>query len=919
MNLAHKFKPNCCLLRVLLVGLIYTQPCITSVQASSWGGFSYSLTAYDTIPKSKPATSTFQPSERSPVVKLDTIPGLGSDTARQITTDTFRFKKSRDTLDAPVKYQAADSAVVLVRQKKVILYGKTNTVYSGMTLMAPKVELDQQSQVVTAVRSLDSTGATLDAAVFKTGETEMTNDTILYNFRTQVGLTKKTYTKQGEMLVIGEQAKKVSPTTTFIKEARFTTCMLDEPHFAFVSGKMKMINQQLAVSGPAHPEFEGVPVPIYVPFGFYPLNQGRHSGLMRPNFMNDELRGLGLQGIGYYKVINDYWDAQLTADIFSYGEWATSARTSYRRRYRYNGGFGIDFRSSKQNFKGDPDFNKTGVFNVSWTHAVDGRARPGVTFSANVNAGSTKYNRSIPGNAVLPFQNMLGSSITFSKTWKNKPYNLSLSANHNQNNNIGLINISLPNGAFTLNNIYPFERKNAVGAARWYEKLAIGYNATFSNSFSFYDTLTYGRNGVKPFMQYLFDTAQWMANHSLPIVLALPPILGGRVIVSPGISYNQSWLQRVTRYRWNTNSKKVDTLTQKGLFIDQRASVSLGFNTALYGMYQFKRSRVMAIRHIMRPQLALSYTPDFNKNRILSTQVDTTGRVLFYNDMGGQFLYNTSSRRSGSIQFGLDNNLEMKYRSKKDTGKAAIKKVVLIDGFGFSATYDLLRDSMNLSREIPFYLRTTLFDKININASTSLNPYQTDKNGFEISRYAWQDGRFKLGRITSGNVAIGTNFQSKPKDPKKEELRKKQVEERLSDPLLQGDQQRLLDYMQQNPNEFVDFNIQWQLNLSYSLSFFSRLRPDFSGYDKEFQSGLNLAGSFNLTPKWKLSGSASVDMTRGDLQYLTMSINRDLHCWQLAINVIPVGFTRSFNFTISPKASLLQDLRINRTRFFSGF
>jgi hypothetical protein len=200
-----------------------------------------------------------------------------------------------------------------------------------------------------------------------------------------------------------------------------------------------------------------------------------------------------------------------------------------------------------------------------------------------------------------------------------------------------------------------------------------------------------------------------------------------------------------------------------------------------------------------------------------------------------------------------------------------------------------------------------------------LNPYQTDKNGFEINRYAWQGERFRLGRITSGNIAIGTNFQSKPKDAKKEETRKKQLEERLSDPLLQGDQQRLLEYMQQNPNEFVDFNIQWQLNFSYSLSFFSRLRPDFSGYDKEFQSGVNLAGSFNLTPKWKLSGSASIDMTRGDVQYLTMSINRDLHCWQLAINVIPVGFTRSFNFTISPKASLLQDLRINRTRFFSGF
>lgn len=890
----YKFKPKSCLLLLLTAVLIYTQGCITMLHATAPAFFYNSLTRHDTVP----------------VVR---------DSVVRLRTDTFTLKKSSDTLQAPVKYTAADSAVVFVASKKVVLYGKTSTAYTDMVLTAPRVELDQSTQIVTAVRSLDSTGATGESAVFKTGDTEMTNDTIRYNFRTQVGITRKTYTKQGEMLVIGEQTKKVNPSTTFVREARFTTCMLDEPHFAFVSGKMKIVNQQLAVSGPAHPEFEGVPVPVYLPFGFYPLSQGRHSGLLRPNFMTDELRGIGLQGIGYYKVINDYWDAQVTADVFSYGEWAMGTRATYRKRYRYNGGLSVDLRSSKQNFKGDPDFNRTRVFNVSWNHAVDSRARPGVSFAANVNAGSTKYNRSIPGNAILPFQNIMGSSITFSKTWKNKPYNLSLSATHSQNNNIGLINVSLPNGAFTVNNIYPFERRNGAGAARWYEKLAFGYNVNFSNTVSFYDTLSYGKNRVKPFFRYLLDTAQWMANHTIPVTLSLPPLLGGRIIVSPGINYSQTWLQRITRFNWNGVSKKVDTLTQKGLFIDQRASFSLGFNTALYGMYQFKRSRVIAIRHVMRPQIALSYTPDLNKNHIRRTQVDTTGRVLYYNDMGGQFLYNTSTRRSGAIQFGLDNNLEMKFRSRKDTGKAAIKKMMLIDGFGFSASYDLLRDSMNLSREIPLYIRTTLFEKININASASLNPYQTDSRGFEINRYAWQDGKFKLGRISTGSVAIGTNFQSKPKDPKKEELRKKQVQERLGDPLLASDQQRLLDYARQNPNEFVDFNIQWQLNLSYSLSFFSRLRPDFSGYDKEFSSGLNLAGSFNLTPKWKVSGSASVDMKMGDIQYLTMAINRDLHCWQLSINVIPVGFTRSFSFTVSPKSALLQDLKINRTRFFTGY
>lgn len=897
MNADYKFKPKCCLFTVFTVLLIYTQACITEAHASSYRFFRSSLTErQDTIP----------------------APSPGRDSLK-VTVDTFRLKRSTDTLEAPLKYEAADSAVILIKGKKVILHGKTRTTYTDILLTAPTLEVDQRTQVVTAVRSLDSAGTTKEPAFFKTGESEMTNDTIRYNFKTQVGLTKKTYTQQGEILVIGEEAKKVNANTTFIKKAQFTTCMLDEPHFAFVSGKMKVVTQKLAVSGPAHPEFEGVPVPIYLPFGFYPLSQGRHSGLLRPNFITDEVRGIGMQGIGYYKVINDYWDARVEGDLFSYGEWATSLRATYRKRYRYSGGFGFNYRSSKQNFKGDPDFTNNKVYSITWNHAVDSRARPGVTFSANVNAGSTKFNRSIPGNAFLPFQNIMTSGINFSKTWKNKPFNLSLSATHSQNNNLGLINISLPNGAFTVNTIYPFQRKNSTGAIKWYEKLGIGYNGTFSNTVNFYDTLTYGKNGVKPFFKYLLDTAQWAANHSIPITLSLPPILGGRIIVSPGISYGQTWLQRITTYNWNSNLNKVDTLTKKGLFIDQRTSFSLGFNTALYGMYQFKKSRVLAIRHVMRPQLSLSYSPDLNRNHIRSTQVDATGRVVYYNDMGGQVLFNTSTRTTGAISFGVDNNLEMKYRSKKDTGKAAIKKVMLIEGFGFNASYDLLRDSMRLSRDNLFYMRTTLFEKININASANLNPYQTNAQGMEIDKYAWQGGKFKLGRITSASVTIGTNFQSKPKDPKKEELRKKQMQDRLNDPMLQADQQRLLEYMQQNPNEFVDFNIQWQLSFSYSLYYSTRLRSDFSGYTKEINSGLTLNGSFNLTPKWKFTSNASVDVKSRKIQYMSMSINRDLHCWQLSINVIPVGFTRSFNFTISPKASLLQDLKINRTRFFSGY
>ncbi len=917
MKQLYKFTHNYFSATLLVAILFYTQTVETGDYAASAKHFDKLLTSLaDTTKPIQPG----DPLKLKATTDGDTTKLPGSDTSLfKNKVDTFNLKLSKDSLEAPLKYEAQDSAVILIADKKIFLYGKTKTEYKDIILTAPKVEVDQQTQIVTAVNFKDSTGEIKETAHFKSGETEFTSDTIKYNFKTQVGLTKNTYIDQDEILINGKIVKKVNANTTFIKGARFSTCKLDEPHFAFVTPQMKVINQKLAVSGPAHPEFEGVPIPIYLPFGFYPLKQGRHSGLLRPEFMTDEVRGLGLQGLGFYKVLGEHWDAQVTGDIFSYGEWAIAGRTTYRKRYKYTGGFSLSYRSSKLNFKNDPDFSKNKIIGVTWNHSMDSKARPGVTFGASVNASSTKLNRLIPGNPYVNYNNTQGSTISFAKIWKDKPFNLSVNASHSQNNNLHLITINTPDVTFNVNTLYPFQRKNGSGSAKWYEKLGIGYGGSFRNTVSFYDTVQYGKNGRKSFLQHIKDTAQWTAEHSIPISISLPPILGGNVIVSPGVNYSQSWAQRKTNYVWNPTLKKVDTITAKGIFIDQRAGASLSFNTAIYGTKYFKNAKqLLALRHVIRPQVGLGYTPDLNKGHIKSTQIDTTGRKIYYNEVTGGVLYNSTGGKSGSLNFGVDNSLEMKWRSKKDTGEAAIKRIKLIDGFGFNGSYDFMKKTNKLS-DIGMYLRTTLFEKISINASTTLNPYLTDSRGFDSVKYAWEGGKFKPGRLTSGSVSISTNFQSKPKDEKKDAERKKEVKERLNDPLLMADQQRLMEYMQQNSSEFVDFNIQWQASLSYSLSFYSRLKPDFSGFVNDFNSGLTFNGSFNLSPKWKLSGNGSYDFSTHKIQYLALSINREMHCWQLSINVVPVGYTRSFNFSISPKSSLLQDLKINRSRYFTSY
>jgi hypothetical protein len=750
----------------------------------------------------------------------------------------------------------------------------------------------------------------LETAHFKSGNDEFTSDSLMYNFKTQIGLTKNTYTMQGEFGVISDLAKKVSENVTFVKRARFTTCLLDDPHFDFVTPKMKVINKKLAVSGPTHLEFEGVPIPIYLPFGFFPLSQGRHSGFLPPQFTTNEQYGLGLEGMGYYKVLSNNWDVQVRTNIYSYGGWTVNINPTYRKRYRYSGAFAMSMQSTKLNFKGDPDFSRTKTYSFSWNHSVDSRARPGTIFTANLNASSTKYNRYVSNDPRLNFQNQQGSSIAYSKSWAGKPYNLTVSANHNQNNLTHVMSISLPDVGFSVSTLYPLEKKESAGTAKWYEKLGVGYNGNFRNQVSFYDTAFQFKR--------LLDTLQWGAQHNFPITVALPPILGGAVIVSPGISYSQVWIAQKFRRSWNATNKKVDTTITKGFFLDHQASFSLSFNTAIFGTYEFKKSRIIAIRHVIRPSISMSYKPDLSKNHFYKTQVDTFGNKFEFSEFDRALYSGFSKGRSGGIGFQLDNNLEMKVRSRKDTGENAIKKIKLIDGYGFSSGYNFLADSMKLGL-FSLYLRTTLFEKISINFNGTLDPYQANARGNDINKYAWQGGKFSLGRLTSGNISVSTSFKSKPKDAKKDEERKKQVQQRLNDPNLIGDQNRLLDYMQQNPAEFVDFNIPWQVSFGYSLSFFKRLKPDYSGFENDLASNINFNGSFNLTPKWNFSATGYYDIDTKKLQTFSMSINREMHCWQMSISITPVGLYRFFSFSISPKASVLQDLKINRSRTFPNF
>jgi lipopolysaccharide assembly outer membrane protein LptD (OstA) len=819
-------------------------------------------------------------------------------------TDTMNVQLSKDTLDAPIDYSASDSIVFMVPEKKIIMYSQGSVKKGDMDLTADSIEIDQETQLVTATYRKDTAGNMIGRPKMVQAGTTMESDVIKYNTKTQRGITQHTLTQQGEIFIQGQKVKKISENDFYAYRGEFTTCNLDTPHFAFVTKKMKLVNKKLAISGPIHPEFEGVPVPIYLPFGIFPISQGRHSGFLPPQFTASDQYGLGLQNMGYYKVFNDNFDVETRADIYTFGGWTMNVQPEYRVRYRYNGRMLVTLQRTRI-LGDDPkqDYSDQRTFRVNWSHQVDGKARPGTNFSANVNAGSTKFNRLTLGNPFRPYENQMSSSITYSKTWDD--YNLTVSANHNQNNNTGIVNVTLPNVGFTANTFYPLQRKEYAGSSEWYEKLGIGLNSSFANQINFYDSLFSFSN--------IIDTMQWGAQHNIPIQLSLPSL--GPLQVAPGISYSNKWFSRQFIRKWNAAEGKVDTTFNKGFYMQHDLSFSISMSTALFGKFEKfgKNSSIRAIRHVVRPTFAFSYKPDLTAKDFYRDTISKDGRTARFSKYDGSIFSPFGGGMFGGISFGLDNNLEMKVRSKKDTAEGGIRKVKLIDGFGFNGSYNLLADSFKLSN-ISLYIRSSLFEKINITAGATIDPYKVDTFGQRVKEYAWEGGKFTPGRITAGNVAISTSFRSKPKDEKKDE-------ERLDpdQPQLSLDEQRNeLEYARQNPSEFADFNIPWSINISYSLNFYNRFKSDYSGFETEINSNASVGGDFNLTPRWKMGVNSYYDFKTSKIQMLTMFISREMHCWQMSINVTPVGLYRSFNITISPKSGILRDLRINRTRSFYG-
>ncbi|WP_294139677.1 putative LPS assembly protein LptD [uncultured Sanguibacteroides sp.] len=819
------------------------------------------------------ADTTGQPGDSLRIV-YDSI-GNPVDTIRRDSAP-----EAKPLFDDLITYESTDSVRFSIADKKVFFYKDANIKYIRTELKADYIDLDMEKKLAFASGVPDSAGTLIGKPHFKDGGQEFDSKELRYNFETRKGFVKEIITQEGEGYLQGKLTKKQSDSVYCVKNGWYTTCdEHDHPHFYFRMSKAKMIKDKKVFAGFTNLVLEDVPLPLFLPFAYFPITKKGTSGIIIPTYGEERMRGFNLRNGGYYFAINDYMDLTVTGDIYTNGSWGVRLGSTYRKRYKFNGNF--DFSTSKNyvSEKGMPDYQESSDWSVRWTHSQDGKANPYSTFSASVDMSSANQNYFNSTNINEIANQRKQSSISWSKKWPEKPFSLSGSFNHNQNSQDSSISVTLPNLSFRMSQIYPFRKKGKVGEMKWYDNIGISYSADL-------------KNNIQTKEDKLFKssfTRDWNNGFKHNIPLSLSFKLAKDVTLTPSLNYNGYLNLKTIERVWVP-----DTTANGGHFIqrdipginyshDYSASASIGYTPTIYGMFLFKPgSKVYAIRHVIRPTLSASYTPPINPlGSYTKTYTDgvTVTEYSIYEGMTYRPSTQTS-KQSGSISFSVDNNIEMKVRNDQDTtGEEQFRKIKLLESFRIQVNYNPFADKFKFST-IGLSARTKLFNsRIDLNFNGTLDPYALDENGNKLNKY-----HGGIGRLTNASLSTGINFSAdngKNKEEKNE--------------MIGG-------YYDQ----YLDFDVPWSINIDYTFNY---SKPAFKSTVTQMM-GIN--GDFSLTPKWKISFSSGYNFATKEISASSFQITRDLHCWEMSFNCIPFGQHQSYNFQINVRSSMLKDLKLTK-------
>lgn len=844
-------------------------------------------------------------------VAADTV-ATDVDTLTLQVADTVRRAKKAG-LDKPISGKASDSLYYDLRNKMVYIYEQGDVSYGDMNLKADFMNINLDNKNIYAYGKADTVDGApvMTRPVFTQGTTTLNMDTITYNIESQRAKIKSIATQQGDGWLVGTSVKKMEDNIINIEGGMYTTCdQTDHPHFYLAMTKAKVIPGKKAITGPAYLVMEDVPIYFLgVPEGFFPLNTGPKSGILMPTYGEEATRGFYIRGLGYYFTLSEHMDLALTGGIYTLGSWEANVRSRYIKRYKYSGNLNFDFSSVKSGDKGDADYIKQNTFKLQWTHSQDAKANPGSTFSASVNLASSGYSKYSANTLNDMLSTQTNSSISYSKNWAGTPFSLSMNMAVSQNSQTKAISVTLPTVSFNVSRFYPFKRAVKIGKDRWYEKISMSYSGKLTNSVSATESDIFSRQTL--------DNMRNGVQHTIPVQASFNVF--NYINITPSFNYNERWYFKKVDRQWNPTTNMAEELDPEyGFYRLYDYTTALSFSTTLYGMWQvrekYKNFKLQAIRHTFSPSISFSYAPDFSNQKygyFKTVQSDSTGRTTVYSPFADNAYGTPSQGRSMAMSFSLSQSLEAKVLSKRDS--TGIKKISLIDDFSISGSYNFLADSMKLSN-ISLSLRSTFSGKIGINLRATLDPYEVSPEGIRYNKLTWRRGN--LGRIINTGWSFGYSFKSRDntKQPAINDINSVPPEymNPFYDPYGTMDPVLRRQYM---ANAYYDFSLPWNIGFNYAVNYsVSYVNNGTTGIRRNITQTIGFNGSITFSPKMAATFSGGYDIATNKLTTSSISITRDLHCWQMSFSWIPFGYYKSWSFHIGVKAASLQDLKYDKSQ-----
>ena len=838
----------------------------------------------------------------------------------------------KSDIQSQILYFAEDSIITDFSENKVYLYKNAWFEYGKMRLDADRIVIDWENSELYAYGIADSLGVVSGNPFFKDGSAvyEIRKE-MRYNFKTQKAIIKDVVTEQQDGILRGTTIKKTADGSIYLDHGYYTTCKLTKPHWHISSSKIKSISGKQVVSGPFNLYFNGIPTPLGLPFGLIPdTPEEKASGIIFPSYGREQVRGLSLRDLGYYFAFNDYIHLRVTADVFSKGGWGIKSQSMYTKKYRYSGGFNLDFQKfvSPETELVPLNYN---TFRVQWNHSPISRGNS--RFSASVNAGSTSYFNNVvnPNSFANNVTGDLNSNISYSKTFSGTPFSMSANLRHSQSVQTGEVRLDLPTIGVNMNRQNPFQNVKFEPL----KTLNIAWNFNLQNSITNRITQQTGVNNPEtgnrpetiPFttdnFALLLRNGNNGARNTIPLSsnFSLFKYFTG----TASANYTELWYMQRFNYYYNPSTQQVDRITEDGFNRVGFYNASFAMNTNFYGFYNFKgKGKLQTIRHHMAPTFSFNYNPDFSDpayGYYQEVQADKGGQIRRFSRHQGLIFGDAPLGESRALSIGLRNVVEAKLKVDTDSTEGQSKKISILEALNINTAYNFAADSFQLS-PLQLSARTSFFEqKLSINLSSTVDPYATvssrdanDRETFRSSNeFAWNKGQ-GIGVIRNASLNLNASL-----NPQKGQNPGQVRDELTQDFIQQGGQMNAfveneINRIVADPSQYIDWDIPWNLTVGYNLAYARQVNNSTN-----ITQAMNVGGDLSISEKWKINFNTGYNFDQNEITQTMIGIARDLHCWQMNVNWVPFGRFTSYNIDIRVKSSILQDLKVSRRRSFFDF